>query len=103
MPGKPLNKIDFLIVENSWLAKIAAYKLGCNSVAIVLGKTIYLHNTTQKEFMQNATWLKHELCHVAQFKKYGYARFIILYLWESICKGYHNNKFEIEARAAENL
>ena len=103
MPGMPLNKIDFLIVENSWLAKIAAYKLGCNSVAMVLGKTIYLHNTTQKEFMQNATWLKHELCHVAQFKKYGYARFIILYLWESIFEGYNNNKFEIEARAAENL
>ena len=103
MLGMPLNKVDFRVVENSRLAKIAAWKLHCNSVAMVLGKTIYLHNTTQKEFMQNATWLKHELCHVAQFKKYGCTRFVILYIWESICKGYHNNKFEIEARAAENL
>ena len=103
MPGKPLTRHNFLIVENSWLAKIAAWKLNSNSVAMVLGKTIYLHNTTQKEFMQNATWLKHELCHVAQFKKYGYIRFAILYLWESMLKGYPNNKFEIEARAAEEL
>lgn len=103
MPGKPLNQPNFLIVENSGLAKIAAWKLGCKSVAMVWGKTIYLHNTTQKEFLQNATWLKHELCHVAQFKKYGYIRFTILYLWESMLKGYQNNKFEIEARAAEEL
>lgn len=103
MPGKPLNQPDFLIVENSRLAKIAAWKLGCSSVAMVLGETIYLHKVTKVEFIQNAAWLKHELCHVAQFKKYGYFLFVILYLWESIMKGYNNNKFEIEARSAENL
>ncbi len=103
MRGEPVHKFDFFIVENSLLAKVAAWKLGSNSVAMVLGKTIYLYNTTQEEFLQNATWRKHELCHVAQFKKYGYTRFILMYLLESILRGYHNNKFEVEARTAEEL
>lgn len=98
-----MDKLNFLVVENSLLSRVAAWKLGCSSVAMVLGKTIYLHNVTKDEFIQNAAWLKHELCHIAQFKKYGNIRFVILYLWESIIKGYYNNKFEIEARLAENL
>ena len=98
-----MDKLNFLVVENSLLSRVAAWKLGCSSVAMVLGKTIYLHHVTKDEFMQDAAWLKHELCHVAQFKKYGLFRFTIIYLWESICKGYQNNKFEIEARTAEKL
>ncbi len=85
------------------LAKIAAWKLSSNSVAMVIGKTIHLHNTTQKEFLQNEKWLKHELCHIKQFKQHGFAGFIAKYLWESLKKGYYNNKYEVEARAAEKL
>jgi hypothetical protein len=98
-----LNKTSFNIKENSWLAKIAAWKLRSYSVAIVMGKTIHLHNTKKEAFLQNTTWLKHELCHIKQFTEHGYVLFIVKYLWESIKNGYHNNKYETEARAAEEL
>ena len=93
----------FTIRENSWLAKIAAKKLRSSNVAMVLGKTIHLHNTTKEEFLKNKKWLKHEICHLRQFRRHGYIGFIIKYLWESIRRGYHNNKFEMEARAAEEV
>ena len=98
MATTPVN-----IKENSWLAKIAAKKLHSKSVAMVLGNTIHLYNTSKEEFLQNTTWVKHELCHVQQFKEHGYLAFIIKYLWESLRKGYYNNKFEAAARKAETL
>jgi hypothetical protein len=91
------------IKENSWLAKIAAAKLRSSSVAIVLGNTIHICNTSKQDFLQNERWLKHELCHIRQFKQHGFLPFILKYLWQSIKKGYYNNSFEVEARAAENL
>ena len=94
---------NFTIKENSWLAKIAAKKLGTNAVAMVLGNTIHLYNTSKEEFLQNEKWVKHELCHIRQFKQHGYVIFTIKYLWESLRKGYYNNKYEAEARQAENL
>ena len=99
--GNKLDDADFHIKENSWLAWIAAKKLRSDSVAFVLGKTIHLHNTSKEAFLQNKRWLKHELCHIRQFKEHGFIGFIIKYLSESIRHGYHNNKYEIEARAAE--
>ena len=103
MPGLPLNNKEFIIKENSWLAKIAAKKLKANAVALVLGKTIHLYNTTKSEFLQDDKWVKHELCHIKQFKQYGWLNFIVKYLWESLRKGYYNNRFEVEARKAEDL
>ncbi len=82
---------------------MAALKLSNQCVAMVLGKTIHLYNITGEEFLQNNKWVKHELCHIQQFKRYGYTGFIARYLWESIKKGYYHNKFEVEARAAEEL
>lgn len=90
------------IKENSWLAKIAAKKLRSQAVAMVIGDTIHLYNTSKEEFLQNEKWVKHELCHIRQYRQHGIAGFLIKYLWESIKKGYHNNQFEVEARAAEN-
>jgi hypothetical protein len=98
-----LNNIEFTIKENSWLAGIAAKKLRTDSVAMVLGNTIHLHNTSKKDFLQDEKWLKHELCHVKQFNQHGYWIFIMKYLYESIRKGYYNNKYEAEARKAEQL
>lgn len=97
-----MNNPPFLIKENSWLAKIAAKKLRASNVAMVLGKTIHLHNTTKQNFLNDKRWLKHELCHVQQFKQHGYFMFVIKYLYESIKVGYYNNKFEVEAREAED-
>ena len=93
--------VHFTIKENSWIAKIAAKKLKASSVAIVFGSTIHLWNSSKEEFLQNKKWLKHELCHIQQYKQHGYVGFIIQYLWESLRKGYYNNKFEVEARRAE--
>lgn len=98
-----MNSTSFNIKENSWLAKIAALKLRTNSVAMVIGNTIHLYNTSKEEFLENKRWLKHELCHLQQFKQHGYIMFVIKYLWESLKNGYYNNKFEIEARKAEEL
>ena len=98
-----MNKPEFIIKENSWLAKIAAKKLKADSVAMVLGKTIHLYNTSKAGFLNDERWLKHELCHIRQFKQYGYFNFVVRYLWESLKKGYYNNRFEVEAREAEEL
>ena len=72
-------------------------------VAMVLGWTIHLHNTTRKEFLQNERWVKYELCHIQQFCQHGYSGFIVKYLLESIRNGYYNNPFEKAAGAAETL
>ena len=98
-----MNNKAFNIKENSWVAKLAAKKLHANSVAMVLGKTIHLYGSTKENFISDERWLKHELCHVHQFEKHGFVRFVIKYLWESLRVGYYNNKYEIEAREAEQL
>ena len=98
-----MNKADFTIKENSVLAKIAAKKMRSTNVAMVLGKTIHLYGVSETEFLQDVKWVKHELCHIKQYKEHGYFIFVAKYLWESLKKGYYNNKFEVEARAAENL
>jgi hypothetical protein len=93
--------MELNIKENSWIAKLAAKKLGSKNVAIVIGSTIHLHNVTKEEFLQDKQWVKHEVCHLRQFKTHGTFIFILKYLWESIQRGYHNNKYELEARKAE--
>ena len=47
------------------------------------------------------TWRKHEDYHKKQWKKYWYVGFLFLYVFEFILHGYKNNRFEIEARNAE--
>lgn len=89
------------IRENSWMAWLAAIKLGTPAVAITIGNTIHLHHTAKENFLSNERWVRHELKHVEQFRHYGYVRFIFLYLFESIKRGYYHNRFEVEARKAE--
>ena len=93
--------LRFQIKERSWLARAAAWKLRASRVAIVWGRTIHLHNATQEEFLSNPRWVRHELEHVRQFRKYGFLRFLFLYMIESARKGYYHNRFEVEARASE--
>lgn len=94
--------MEFFVKENSWIAKLAAKKLRSHSVAITIGKTIHLYNVSKKDFLRDKKWVKHETCHIEQFKKYGFFTFITKYLWESLKVGYYNNKFEAEARNAEH-
>ena len=44
---------------------------------------------------------RHESVHGEQFKREGWFKFVIKYLYENIRRGYWNNKYEIEARKAE--
>lgn len=96
-----MDTSNIKIKERSWKAKIAAWWLGVDNVAFTLGKTIHLYNATAQEFLHDTRWVKHELKHVEQFRRYGFISFITLYTIETIKKGYRNNKYEIEARMAE--
>lgn len=93
--------IQYSIREKSGWARLAAFKLGAERVALVLGSTIHLYNVSKEDFLANEAWLQHEICHVRQFKQHGYVNFLLKYLWESCKNGYYNNKYEVEARAAE--
>lgn len=92
----------YTVKEDSWIAAIAARKLKSSRVAIVFGSTIHLHNTTKDDFLKDECWVKHELCHIRQYKQHGFFTFLIKYLYESYKTGYYNNKYEEEARAAEH-
>lgn len=107
-PNQPLFPIPFNLVmtevkikENSWLAKIAARRLDAESMAMVIGKTIHLHNSTRQEFLRNKKWVRHEVAHVKQYMKLGFLRFIFMYLLETFNKGYEYNSFEVDARKME--
>lgn len=91
----------YQIKENSFWAKLAAKRMKSDKMAMVLGNTIHLYNTDYREFLRNKRWLRHELVHIRQFRQYGWIRFLFLYLVESIRTGYYLNRFEIEAREAE--
>ena len=93
--------VPFKIIENSFMARIARLVLKTDNVAMVLGKSIYLSGVPKEKFLTNQAWLAHELCHIEQFRQYGFFRFLGLYLLESMKVGYYHNKFEAEARAAE--
>ena len=90
------------IKEKSWLARLAAWKLGFNYVAMVFGRTIHLHNTTTADFFKRPSWVRHELKHVEQYDQHGMLRFLWKYFREYIRVGYYQNAFEVEARMAES-
>lgn len=93
--------MNYRVKENSWIARIAARKLRSNRAAIVFGEVIHLFNISKEQFLADERLVKHELCHVKQYREHGFLPFLFKYLLESLRKGYFNNKYEIEARAAE--
>ena len=56
---------------------------------------------SREEFLKCDAWVMHEVEHVRQYKRHGFMPFVIMYLWESAKHGYHNNRFEKEARVVE--
>lgn len=97
------EKIVFRIREDAWIASLAAYFLKGKKVALVIGNRIYLHGTKETELLESTAWLRHELMHVQQYKEEGTGWFLIKYGWESLLKGYWNNRYEREARAAAEV
>ena len=90
----------FRIIENSFVARIACWYMRGKAIAIVFGKGIHIFGVNKTDFLKDKRWLEHELEHIRQYKKYGFFKFLFLYLVESIKKGYYNNRFEVEARRA---
>ena len=73
--------------------RIAGWFLGRRSVAAVtLWSTIWLADDTPLDH----ELLLHESRHVTQFQ--ASRAFPILYIWESLRRGYWNNRFEVDAR-----
>lgn len=89
------------IKENSFVARLAAWKLKATSVAIVFGSTIHLWRVSKHQFLKDESWVRHELEHIRQYQKFGIMPFLCSYLWEWMRKGYYRNRFEVEARLAE--
>lgn len=74
--------------------RIGGWCLGQSTVAaITLGRTIFLG----AEAPLSPELLLHEVRHVHQFE--AARAFPVRYLWESIRRGYHRNRFEVDARA----
>lgn len=87
------------IRENSFLARLARWKLGGKtSVAMVIGQTVHLSGATRAQFLASPAWVAHEQVHLRQFRQHGFWRFLWLYLHESARVGYWNNRYEVEAR-----
>lgn len=96
------NNIHCRIRENSLFARFAAWKLKSSGAAIVFGNVIHLYGVTREAFLRDRRWVRHEVCHVKQYRRYGYRRFLWRYVADWIRAGYWNIPFEKEARLAEN-
>lgn len=64
-----------------------------SAAAITLWRTVFLGPTIRAD----AELLLHELRHVQQFQ--ASRVFPLMYLWESLRRGYHRNRFELDAQA----
>jgi hypothetical protein len=74
--------------------RVGGWCLGRRAVsAITLWHTIWLDT----ESSPSEELLLHEIRHVAQFE--ASAAFPLLYVWESLRRGYVRNRFEVDARA----
>ena len=96
-----MEKITCYIKERSLLARLACRYMGGGQIAMVIGKTIHLYGATREDFLGNPHWVRHEVCHVRQYRQLGLVPFLWKYLWECRKVGYYENRFEKEARAAE--
>ncbi len=73
--------------------RIGGWMLGQSTVAgITLGRTIFLAHATRLE----PELLLHEFRHVQQFSEVR--TFPFRYIWESLRRGYHANRYEADAR-----
>ena len=73
--------------------RVGGWGLGQRTAAaITLWRTVFLAPRTPLD----AELLLHELRHVHQFR--ASAAFPFLYLWESVRRGYHRNRFEADAQ-----
>ena len=73
--------------------RIGGWSLGATTVSgITLWRTIWVEPGVKWE----AELLLHEIRHVHQFQ--ASVSFPLQYVWESLRRGYHANRFEVDAR-----
>jgi hypothetical protein len=73
--------------------RIGGWTLGATTVSgITLWRTIWVEPGVKWE----AELLLHEIRHVQQFE--ASVSFPLQYVWESLRRGYHANRFEVDAR-----
>ena len=73
--------------------RIGGWSLGASTVSgITLWRTIWL----ERGDLMEAELLLHEIRHVQQFQ--ASSSFPLQYVWESLRRGYHANRFEVDAR-----
>lgn len=96
-----LEPIVCHIRENSLMARLAARRMKSSQLAMVIGHTIHLHGVDRMSFLLDARWVRHEVCHVMQYRELGLFTFLWQYIWEWKRVGYYRNHFEVAARAAE--
>ena len=61
---------------------------------ITFGKYVFLTEEASKD----PKFVKHEECHVLQYRQYGFIGFLVRYIYYFFKYGYINNPFEVEAR-----
>jgi hypothetical protein len=73
--------------------RLGGWSLGATTVSgFTLWRTIWV----EPAFIWEAELLLHEIRHVQQFQ--ASASFPLQYVWESLRRGYHANRFEVDAR-----
>jgi hypothetical protein len=73
--------------------RIGGWSLGATTVSgFTLWRTIWV----EANFICEAELLLHEIRHVQQFE--ASVSFPLQYVWESLRRGYHANRFEVDAR-----
>jgi hypothetical protein len=97
LPPRLLERYPELAVarwrEGGLPPRVGGWFLGQASVsAITLWRTIWLARPRDV----SAELLLHEIRHVAQFE--SDRTFALRYLWESLRRGYHGNRYEVDAR-----
>jgi len=92
---------SFRVKDNSRLAKFVGRMSGQEEkYAITFGKTIFV-SCPKKDFLAESWWVRHEVTHVQQYKKYGVVGFLERYIVSSIFHSYRQIPFEKEALSAE--
>ncbi|MBO9152505.1 DUF4157 domain-containing protein [Chitinophaga sp. GCM10012297] len=97
-----MEKLYCRIRENSWVARLAALKMGSSAIAIVFGRVIHLHGVSRETFLANTRWVRHEVRHVRQYRQHGFFPFLWRYVNDWVRFGYYNSPFEKDARQAEH-
>ncbi len=90
------------IKENSTVARLAAWKMKSGNAAIVFGRVIHLYGVSRQQFLSDTAWVRHEVCHVKQYREHGFWGFLWLYMADWVRVGYYQNRFERAARLAES-